>query len=737
MFKEKFYKLIFLVFVTFSFVFANAETNEGILQEIIGIAEPAGITCTDTDATPSIPNGINIRLRGTAREMQEDTATTTRTDQCISGTVLREYFCQSSHIQSQQITCPQGYPCTNGACNPIEPTCGNGIIESGEQCDGTNFGGQTCQSLGFTGGGTLQCSIGPNGCQFNTSQCIFSLCGNGICNIDENPISCPEDCTNANQIVLKENKGYPYNPNQTSNFSWNIEFGFSDTNSNCDSNSLCSITIFNDGRQWKDGNGTQISPPLYVPSQALTSQGLSGRNFATFLDDVDMNVPGFLFFEYRNTGFETNEQTVVQKIISNYLEYFDSNNVFHSIPFYVQFRKDADSNFLFDSRTIYFRSSSADYLDWDGNVTLSMAPIPNSTPSDFIVNASDGRRTMYWNDANIQTDPAFVNLKGADDRLYRYRLWPDSHPTSDLYLILDSENSFEGKFDADIRFLGTDINEDGNIDLPYYWVNYIDFGGGIAGQYFIATFEFETGGNYTLGAEPTADFDTQVFVDTHPGVGILPSFPNTNLDFYTADAKYNPSGTDGPVSFNMDVVTTTPHPQSAYNDWGSKFLIDGSLNFSVTVPDNARHGVFNLLKWGENTTFISSETVGTNNFSSFSEQKEYNFSIDYTQIPSLLNITTTITINNVDSNRTFTETIEGSFDQLFDYTANGTVADLEGIIQTGDMKYKVYFGEGIPTNFQDTGNEDNIIIPFFGNYWRIVSVGLDANQTHTIVLEPT
>jgi len=46
--------------------------------------------------------------------------------------------------------------------------CGNGIINSGEQCDGTNLGGQTCTGLGFVGG-TLSCT---SGCQFDTSQCV-------------------------------------------------------------------------------------------------------------------------------------------------------------------------------------------------------------------------------------------------------------------------------------------------------------------------------------------------------------------------------------------------------------------------------------------------------------------------------------------------------------------------------------------------------------------------------------
>lgn len=44
--------------------------------------------------------------------------------------------------------------------------CGNGIIENGEQCDGTELGGTTCAELGFTDG-VLTC----DGCGFDPSEC--------------------------------------------------------------------------------------------------------------------------------------------------------------------------------------------------------------------------------------------------------------------------------------------------------------------------------------------------------------------------------------------------------------------------------------------------------------------------------------------------------------------------------------------------------------------------------------
>ncbi|MFM2424086.1 MAG: hypothetical protein RLZZ70_475 [Candidatus Parcubacteria bacterium] len=51
------------------------------------------------------------------------------------------------------------------------PGCGDGIIQSGEQCDGTNFGGTSCSSVGL-GSGAVQCS---SVCTLITSACVPDL----------------------------------------------------------------------------------------------------------------------------------------------------------------------------------------------------------------------------------------------------------------------------------------------------------------------------------------------------------------------------------------------------------------------------------------------------------------------------------------------------------------------------------------------------------------------------------
>ena len=67
-------------------------------------------------------------------------------------------------------------------------TCGNGVLDAGEECDGANLGGGTCG--GCTG--TPTC----------TSACRLDLsgCANGICDASETCASCPADCIGAGAV---------------------------------------------------------------------------------------------------------------------------------------------------------------------------------------------------------------------------------------------------------------------------------------------------------------------------------------------------------------------------------------------------------------------------------------------------------------------------------------------------------------------------------------------------------
>jgi hypothetical protein len=71
------------------------------------------------------------------------------------------------------------------------PDCGNGILEGDEDCDGTDFGGQSCTSLGFDGG-SLTCDLS---CSIDTSGCVC-IDGDG-----DGVTGCDADCDNADPLT--------------------------------------------------------------------------------------------------------------------------------------------------------------------------------------------------------------------------------------------------------------------------------------------------------------------------------------------------------------------------------------------------------------------------------------------------------------------------------------------------------------------------------------------------------
>ncbi len=86
----------------------------------------------------------------------------------------------------------------SGNNNNNQTLCGNGVIDQGEECDGTELNDETCMDRGFTGG-TLDCTAD---CHFDESHCIAAAeCGNGKvdqgeecdCGTDANdlPNGCP------------------------------------------------------------------------------------------------------------------------------------------------------------------------------------------------------------------------------------------------------------------------------------------------------------------------------------------------------------------------------------------------------------------------------------------------------------------------------------------------------------------------------------------------------------------
>ena len=150
-----------------------------------GILEPGeqcdtnqfnGLTCKDivsgTDGTLSCNGNCQIVTVGC------------RTPDPVCGNDVLEPGEQCDTNQFNGLTCKDIVSGTDGllscnascqivtvGCQKSEPVCGNGVLEDGEQCDGTNLDNKTCTDVVSGSIGQLSCS---SQCQFNTSQCKVS-----------------------------------------------------------------------------------------------------------------------------------------------------------------------------------------------------------------------------------------------------------------------------------------------------------------------------------------------------------------------------------------------------------------------------------------------------------------------------------------------------------------------------------------------------------------------------------
>ncbi|MEK7137557.1 MAG: hypothetical protein AAB853_04725, partial [Patescibacteria group bacterium] len=146
-------------------------------------------------------NDYSTFIGGTVRcnRCQLDTSQCTPVSKCGNGVVNIGESCDGSNFGGKSSNCAQYSPffksgtltCTNkcqldtSSCI-LSPTCGNGFIDENEQCDKTNFGNinKACTSYSSTfQSGTLSCN---DNCEISTANCIEKpTCSNDIINTDE------------------------------------------------------------------------------------------------------------------------------------------------------------------------------------------------------------------------------------------------------------------------------------------------------------------------------------------------------------------------------------------------------------------------------------------------------------------------------------------------------------------------------------------------------------------------
>ena len=84
----------------------------------------------------------------------------------------KEEYCGDGEIQpglGEQCEPPDSDGCSPDCLAALPASCGDGVIEAPEDCEGDDLGGATCESLGHISGGSLSCDPA---CYFDKSACI-------------------------------------------------------------------------------------------------------------------------------------------------------------------------------------------------------------------------------------------------------------------------------------------------------------------------------------------------------------------------------------------------------------------------------------------------------------------------------------------------------------------------------------------------------------------------------------
>ena len=134
------------------------------------------------------------------------TLESSETETCGDGVIQAHEACDGLNIgiaTCEFIGQGPGTPTCSADCLNIEntgcaePSCGDGILNGDEACDGTHFGELTCEGVGYETGDltcTAECNVTFTAC-FNPSQCECpqNWSGDGICDADCNSIDCRWD----------------------------------------------------------------------------------------------------------------------------------------------------------------------------------------------------------------------------------------------------------------------------------------------------------------------------------------------------------------------------------------------------------------------------------------------------------------------------------------------------------------------------------------------------------------
>ncbi len=170
--------------------------NLNLLDNVNYFFKVQAVNNVDLTSPPKSSDGITVNVSRCNPDARCGDGKIDTGEEC-DGTSFLWTCLQYTNFIGGTLKCTNGCTVDNSNCERL-PECGNGVINKGEDCDGTAFGQiKTCTDYnGSFTSGSLKCTTK---CQLDTSSCIeIPKCGNGFINTGE-------DCDGMNLGALNGN----------------------------------------------------------------------------------------------------------------------------------------------------------------------------------------------------------------------------------------------------------------------------------------------------------------------------------------------------------------------------------------------------------------------------------------------------------------------------------------------------------------------------------------------------
>jgi len=207
--------------------------------------------------------------------------------EACDGTQFGDQSCESNGFSGGSLTCDDGCQIWFDGCHQ-NGSCGNGVWEHpAEQCDYPEMGQESCEFHGYTGG-LIQCN---GDCTYDLSGCTNANCGDGYCDLlnCEDNNSCSQDCdASCDNEVCEIGRGETA-VNCESECAW--QWVAAGSEFTCAARKDASIWCWGSNDYGKLGDNTESDSNYPVRTANLDNSGMvtAGRDHACALDS-DRNV---------------------------------------------------------------------------------------------------------------------------------------------------------------------------------------------------------------------------------------------------------------------------------------------------------------------------------------------------------------------------------------------------------------------------------------------------------------